>query len=148
MKTLSKITMFVLLLVTVTSVSAEDKVIPFSKLPTKAQTFVKKHFSEKDVATVMMDTEYFIKKEYKVILKNGSKIEFGSDGEWEQVEMKGGSAVPALIIPQKISEHIRKSFPDTFVKEIKKERSRYEVEISNGLDLEFSKEGAFIRVDD
>lgn len=147
MKTLLKITAVVLLLFTVTGVSAEDKVIPFTKLPAKAQTFVKKHFSEKDVATVMMDTEYFFKKEYKVILKNGSKMEFGSDGEWKEVEMKG-VAVPAALIPQKVSEYIRKRFPNTFVKEIKKKRSGYDVEISNGLDLEFSKDGTFIRVDD
>lgn len=132
---------------TISSASAGDKVIPFEKLPVKAQTFVKKHFSKKDVATVTMDTEYLIKKEYKVILKNGSKIEFGSGGEWEKVKMKG-TAVPAQLIPQKISGYIHRSFPNTFVKEIKKERNGFEVEISNGLELEFSKEGTFIRVDD
>lgn len=146
MKTLSKITAL-LLLFTVTLASAQDKVISFSKLPAKAQVFMKKHFSEKDVVTTVMDTEYLFKKEYKVILKNGSKIEFDADGEWEEVEMKG-APVPTKIIPSTISQYIHKSFPNTFVKEIKKGRKIYEVEISNGLDLEFSKEGAFIRVND
>lgn len=147
MKTLLKITVFVLFLFTVTGASAADKVIPFADLPANAQKFVKKYFTEKDVATVIMDTEYFFKKEYKVILKDGSEMEFDSDGEWEKVEMKEAT-VPVQLIPKKVSEYIHKSFPGTFVKEIKKERRGYDVEISNGLDLEFSKEGEFIRVDD
>ncbi|TYR32973.1 hypothetical protein FXV77_18215 [Sphingobacterium phlebotomi] len=147
MKTPLKITTLILLLFTVTTTSAQDKVILFTKLPVKAQTFVKKHFSEKDVATITMDTEYLFKKEYKVVLKNGSKIEFDADGEWEEVEMKG-IPVPTQIISPAISQHIHKSFPNTFVKEIKRGRRGYEIEISNGLDLEFSKEGEFIRVDD
>ncbi|NGM66955.1 PepSY-like domain-containing protein [Sphingobacterium sp. SGR-19] len=147
MKTLLKITGIALLLFAVTSASAQDKVISFAKLPAKAQTFVKKHFSEKNVVTVKMDTEYLIKKEYEVILKNGSKIEFDNDGEWEKVEMKE-TAVPAQLVPATISQYIHKSFPNTFVKEVKRGKNGYQVEISNGLDLEFSKQGEFIRVDD
>lgn len=147
MKTLLKITAIAMLLFAVTNASAQDKVISFTKLPAKAQTFVKKHFSEKDVVTVKMDTEYLIKKEYEVILKNGSKIEFDNDGEWEKVEMKE-TAVPTQLVPAPISQYVHKSFPNTFVKEVKRGKNGYEVEISNGLDLEFSKQGEFIRIDD
>ncbi|MBD1431394.1 PepSY-like domain-containing protein [Sphingobacterium sp. DN00404] len=147
MKMSLKITAMILLLFIVSNASAQDKVISFAKLPTKAQTFVKKHFSENDVTTVIIDTEYLIKKEYEVRLKNGSKIEFNSDGEWEKIEMKG-VALPIQVIPLAISQYIHKSFPNTFVKEVKKQKNGYEVEISNGLDLEFSKKGEFIRVDD
>jgi hypothetical protein len=147
MKTLLKITATILLLFVVTNASAQDKAISFAKLPTKAQVFVKKHFSENDIATVMMDTEYLIKKEYEVILKNGSKMEFDADGEWKKIAMKE-IAVPAQLVPATISQYIHKSFPNTFVKEVKKQKNGYEVEISNGLDLEFSKKGQFIRIDD
>lgn len=147
MKMLLKITAIVLSLFVVTNAFAQDKVISFARLPTKAQKFVKKHFSENDVATVTMDTEYLIKKEYKVILRNGSKIDFDADGDWEKVEMKE-VAVPAYLIPPTISQYIHKSFPNTFAKEVKKQKNGYEVEISNGLDLEFSEKGEFIKVDD
>lgn len=148
MKILLRITAFVLLLFSVTIASAKDKEIPFAELPTKAQTFVKQHFSEKDVAVAKVDTEYLIVDEYEVILKNGSKIEFDSDGNWKKVDMKDGKAVPRALVLPAISQHIQKSFPNTFVKEIKKKRKGYEVEISNGLELEFSKDGTFIRIDD
>lgn len=147
MKSLLKITLSVLLLFMITVASAQDKAISFTKLPAKAQAFVKKHFSEKEVVKVSMDTEYLFKKEYELTLKSGSNIEFDADGVWKKVEMKK-SAVPAILIPATISQYIHKSFPNTFVKEIKKNRNGYDVEISNGLDLEFSNEGKFIRIDD
>jgi len=34
------------------------------------------------------------------------------------------------------------------IKEIKKKRTGYEVELSNGLDLEFNSKGKFLRMDD
>ena len=147
MKTIFKLITLVLLLFAVSKASAQDKMLSFDALPGQAQAFVKKYFSVKDVAHVKMDTEYIFKKEYEVILKNGSKMEFDSDGLWKKVEMKAG-AVPPQIIPAATSQYIQKSFPNTFVKEISRERKRYEVEISNGLDLEFSEDGKFIRIDD
>lgn len=126
---------------------AKEKVIPFSQLPAKAQIFVKTHFSEKEVASVLLDTEYIVQKEYTVLLKNGTKIEFDGDGEWKEVKAKT-TAVPVKITPSTILEHIHHSFPNTYVKEIKRTSRRYEVEISNGLELEFDKNGVFLKIDD
>ena len=56
--------------------------------------------------------------------------------------------VSAEAIPMKITEYLQRSFPNTFIKEIKKNRNKIEVEISNGLELEFTKEGDFKRIDD
>ena len=141
-------TICLLLFVSVVSTAvAQDKVISFTQLPTKAQEFVKHHFAADDVAVVTLDMEYFVRKEYEVILKNGTKMEFNADGEWRKVKMKK-IPVPGELVPEKISQYIHKSFPHTFVKAIKKEKKGYEVEISNGLDLEFSRTGDFIRVDD
>src|SRR5690606_37358208 len=105
------------------------------------------HFSEKEVVTVLEDTEYFVKKEYTVLLQNGTKIEFDGNGDWEEVKAKATS-VPVKITPAAILQHIHKSFPNTYVKEIKRTRTKYEVEISNGLELEFDKNGLFLRIDD
>jgi len=127
--------------------SANDEMIAFSQLPKKAQTFVKAHFSEKDVAASMLDREDVFRKEYTVVLRNGTKIEFDGKGKWEKVKVKSG-AVPSGIIPSFILQHIRKNFPDTHVKELERSRNRYEVEISNGLELEFDKKGNLLKIGD
>lgn len=137
----------VLIVFTVSVAKAADKVITFAELPAKAQAFVKKHFSEKDVVLVKMDTEYLIRKEYEVKFNNGSELEFDGEGEWKKIDMKK-EAVPAALVPASITERVKKSFPNTFVQEIKKSRNKIEVEISNGLELEFTKEGKFVRIDD
>lgn len=128
-------------------VSAQDKSIRFEQLPTKAQTFVRTHFSEANVVSILEDTEYLVKKEYSVVLNDGSEIEFYSDGDWKEVKTRTG-AIPSKIIPSAILQYVTKNFPNTFIKEIKKSRKGYEVEISNGLDLEFNKSGKFLRIDD
>ena len=126
---------------------AQDKMITFAELPAKAQTFIKTHFDEKEVAGVYEDTEYMVQKEYSVYLNDGTELEFFSNGDWEEVKTRTGQ-VPDKIIPSAILQHIQRQFPNTFVKEIKKKRYGYEVEISNGLDLEFNKNGKFLRIDD
>jgi len=129
------------------TVSAKDELIAFSQLPKRAQTFVKTHFSEKDVAASMLDKEEVFRKEYAVVLHNGTKIEFDRKGEWEKVKVRSG-AVPSEIIPSGILQHIRKNFPDAHVKELERSRNRYEVEISNGLELEFDKKGKLLKIGD
>ena len=128
-------------------VSAQDRIITFGELPAKAQAFVREHFAEGEVAGVYEDTEYLVQKEYSVYLNNATEIEFYANGDWEEVKSRM-EAVPNKIVPTAILQHVQKHFPNTFIKEIKKRRVGYEVEISNGLDLEFNSAGRFIRIDD
>lgn len=147
MKTFRKIlAMTVLLLITGAALAA-DKEIKFNELPKKAQTFIKNNFDQNKVIRVSMDTEYIILKEYTVFFNDGTQIEFDSDGKWEEVKRKL-KAVPSAIIPTKIIAYIKRSFPETFVQKIEQTRAKFEVEISNGLDLEFGSDGEFIRIDD
>ena len=76
----------VLLIGMVIQVKAADKVITFTELPQKAQAFVKKHFSQKDVILVKMDTKFLVSKEYEVKFNNGTEVEFDSDGEWKKID--------------------------------------------------------------
>lgn len=127
--------------------SDQGKIIPYAQLPAKAQQFFSAHFSQADVASVVLFSEYYVKKEYTIYLKDGSKVEFDSAGEWEKVKMRN-QAVPAKIIPSNMSQYVASSFPNTYVKEIKKSRNKFELEISNGLELEFNRKGDFLRIDD
>lgn len=120
----------------------------YTRLPKVAQLFLAKYFPKTAVVQVSEETTFFIfNKEYKLQLENGTKIVFDDDGDWKELSMKRKS-VPRELVPVNIQKHIDKSFPNTFIKEIKKESAGYEVEISNGLELEFTQKGKFIRIDD
>ena len=129
------------------TVWAADKPIPFSKLPQKAQRFFEAHFSHDDIVEISVDNPYFFGTEYEVVLKDGSKIEFASQGDWLEVKMKN-KAVPLAVVPKTIVQYLNKSFPDTFVTGMKKKGALYKVKISNALELEFSRQGKFLRFDD
>jgi len=151
MRRLSMFLMVALLFFAATSASAArhdvGTPIPFAQLPAKALRFYKDHFSQADVASVILFSKYFAKKEYTVYMKDGSKVEFTSTGDWEKVKMKT-NPVPDKIIPAPIAEYIKTNFPDSSVKEIKKSQRKIEVELTNGLEVEFNHQGQFLRIDD
>ena len=118
--------------------AGNDKPIQVTELPKMAQSFIKNHFADQSVAVAKMETE-FMDKSYDVIFTNGDKVEFDKKGKWTKVDCKHGQ-VPQGIIPMPIQKYIAKNYPDAKV--IKREltdRKGYEVDLNNGLDIEFDK---------
>lgn len=136
----------VILIALGTSVFAQDKIVTFNQLPTKGQNFISKYFQKGQVSTVILDNDY-ISKDYDVVLTNGTKIEFDGKGNWKEVDGKR-NAIPTTFIPQSILNYVNKSFPNTKIIKIEKNRFSYDVELTNGLDLEFDSKGNFVRIDD
>lgn len=56
---------------------------------------------------------------------------------WTNLDCKYGK-VPAAVIPQKIAYYITSKYPGVEVLQIEKEDRRYEVELSNRVDLTFN----------
>lgn len=130
-----------------TAAQAQVKSITFNQLPKAAQNFVTKYFGEKNVSYITVESEFLSSKEYEVRLNDGKKIEFDAKGNWTEVDSEK-EAVPADIVPAAIVAHVNKSFPNNAIVQISKSSRKYEVELSNGLDLEFDKKGQFLRIDD
>ncbi|GEM64471.1 hypothetical protein SF1_24530 [Sphingobacterium faecium NBRC 15299] len=130
-----------------TIVCAQKKVINSNQLPANAQTFIKNNFAINQISSTIEEQENLFSKEYKVILNNGTEIEFDKSGNWEEVDGQK-TAIPLKIVPRNIQNYVAKSFPNTQIVKIKKSLRKYEVEISNGLELEFNKKGQFTKIDD
>ncbi|MBQ0147790.1 MAG: PepSY-like domain-containing protein [Flavobacteriaceae bacterium] len=138
---------FSLLFITMSvMIFAQDQVIRFNQLPQASQNFITSYFGAKHVSAVIMDDDYF-SKDYEVILNNGTKIEFDGDGAWKEIDGKR-NAIPMGFVPKSISNYVKKSFPNAKIKKIEKKRFKYEVELTNGLDLEFNSKGQFTKIDD
>jgi hypothetical protein len=123
-----------------------DRPISVEELPQKAQKFLKAHFSERDVSFAKEDPE-FMYKDYEVVLTDGTKIEFASDGEWTSVDCRYGS-VPMAIVPKQIEDYLKKNYPNVTVLGIDHERKEYEVRLNNRLELTFDKHFRLIDIDD
>lgn len=147
MKTIFKTLIVIVLMATNLLANAQDKIITLSELPRTAQAFVKSYASVSDISYIKMEDKLFSKKSYEVKMKDGSEFEFDKNGAWKEVDMKH-KAVPSALIPSAISAYVAKSFPQNKIVKIARKSSKYEVELTNGLDLEFNSKGKFLRIDD
>lgn len=127
-------------------VAETDKVITEVELPKTAQSFAKKYFADKQISFVKLERD-LLRKSYEVIYSDGTKVEYNSAGEWKEVSVRGGS-VPAGIVPTAIATELQKRFPQQTITKIEHTSRGYEVELSNGLEAKFDKQGRFKRVED
>ncbi|MBP5740245.1 MAG: PepSY-like domain-containing protein [Bacteroidales bacterium] len=124
----------------------DDRPISPDKLPAAAKAFIKETFPETPIVYAEIDKE-ITKTKYEVRLNDGTKIEFNGKGEWDKVECIR-KAVPASLVPEVIVGYVQTTFPDNLIVKIDKERFGWSIELSNDLELDFSPEGALLRIDD
>ena len=115
-------------------------------MASKGQKFISQYFQKGQVSTVILDNDY-ISKDYDVLMANGTKIEFDGNGNWKEVD-GNRNAIPTGFAPKNIAAYVKKSFPNTKIVKIEKNKFSYDVELSNGLDLVFDTKGNFKRIDD
>lgn len=126
--------------------SAEDKPISYSELPAEAQSFVRDYFTNEEISHIILDRDV-ISIDYKLTFMSGTKLEFNSQGEWKEVDMRNGN-VPTAIIPQAIAEYVAKNYPNRTITEIKRNHYYTEVCLNGGLELTFNRSYRVVDVDD
>ena len=135
-----------MLVMNVTVWAGNDKPIQISQMPQAAQQFIQKHFANQSVAVAKMESE-LLDKNYDVIFTNGDKVEFNKKGQWTKVDCKH-TQVPVEVIPVVIQKYVSQHFPDAKVVKIEvTDRKGYEVDLSNGFDIEFDKKMNVIDID-
>lgn len=129
-----------------TLASAQNSVINSSELPANTRSFVTKTFKNQPIVQAEKESTLGYVHEYSVILRDGTTLDFERDGSWEKMENKT-KGLPFKAVPSKIAAYVKKAFPKTYIKSIEKDRSEYEVELSNELDLKFDLKGNFKKID-
>ena len=142
--------LFLLLVVSIVGMAPmladNDKIITREELPKEAQMFLTQHFEGIEVLYAKADCDMGVVTSYDVVLEGDVKIEFNRSGEWTSVDCEKGQ-VPNGVLPQGVLEYVGKRFAGAYVVEIEKGLRGYEVKLSNDIDLEFDKDGKFLRVD-
>ena len=114
-------------------------------LPQAITDFLTQHFPKATVVGIEPDYDHG-GMEYDVYLSDGTQIDFDANNQWDQVEsMKG---VPSFFIPKGIASYVRSNYQNLVITKINKEYHGYEIELSNGLDLNFDRSGNFMGMDD
>ncbi len=130
------------------TLSARERVSrDVTDLPKEAQITLSRYFPKAGVNHIKIDKHLFGGTEYDVILVNGTEVEFDSDGKLTEIDC-GHNAAPAALVLKPIRDYVAKNYKGLDIVKIKVERSKYEIELSNGRDLEFNRAGDFLRIDD
>lgn len=124
-----------------------DKPVLPAQLPVPIQTFVQQNFPGQTVTFAQKDLELTGWK-YEVFLADGTHIDFDTDDMWDKIECPLTTPVPTALIPPPVAATIQANYPDAMITKIDKERNGFEVDLANGLELKFNKQGAIVEMDD
>ena len=127
--------------------ACSDKPVTAEQLPEPVKTFIQQTFPGQTISYAEKDVEMTGTK-YDVVLADGTRVDFDIDGVWDKIECTMENPVPTALIPEPIVAHIRANFPDAMILKIVKEHNGYEVELANGLELKFNKQGVLTEMDD
>ena len=123
-----------------------DKIITREELPEKAQVFLTQHFEGIEILYAKVEREMGVIMSYDVLLDGEVKVEFNRSGEWTSVDCERNQ-VPNGVLPQGVLDYVTKKFAKSYVVEIERGLLGYDVKLNNDLDLDFDKNGKFLRVD-
>ena len=113
-----------------------------SELPATAQQFVRDNFADGRVTHVKMAGR-LADRDYEVAFVDGTRIQFDKNGNWEEIHTHYGK-IPATVLPQKARTYLREHYPEVPMTAVEHDRKGYEIELSNGLELEFGPDGTLL----
>lgn len=135
------ILLFAVVLVSLTA-SADKYTIDREALPQAAREMLDEYFPKAKVGMIKVDRHLLRKTDYDVKLVNGTKIEFNNAGKWTSVDCKTRE-VPSGLVLKTIRTYVQKNFGDLKIVKIVKKTSSFDITLSDGVELRFSRLGQF-----
>lgn len=121
-----------------------DKNLSETEIPSPIKTYVTTHFPSNTIDRAVMDTENNLIT-YDIYLSGNVELEFNS--AFEIIDIDGRAQLPDSVIPSAILDYVAQNYPNNFITDWDLERDHQQIELDNGLDLEFTMTGEFIRID-
>lgn len=121
-----------------------EKQVNKQDIPTEINNYVKQHFPDNNILVVKQEQDGFRKK-YEVMLQNNIKLEFNH--KFEITDIDSNTKLPDSVIPEPIRNYVAQNYPDNYITDWELEYNHQQVGLDNGLDLEFTMDGNFIRID-
>ncbi len=143
---MKKIQLLPLMAATVLFAGCEkEQVVAYNDVPQEIQSYVETHFSSNKILQTLKDTEG-LTLTYDVTLDSAISLEFNRSKEI--ISIDANSKLPDSVIPKKILTYVLTNYPDLVITDWEKEsRKVQQIELNNGLDLEFDEEGNYLRID-
>lgn len=116
-----------------------------SEIPANSKQFLSEQFPQHTISSVR-DNDANRIKGFTVTLSNNTEIEFRKDGHWKEVD-GNGKEIPTALVVQPILDYVTKNYPKEKITKIEYSLSKIEIDLTNKIDLQFDKDGKFIKID-
>ncbi|MEI0476363.1 PepSY-like domain-containing protein [Brachyspira pulli] len=124
-----------LMVLSVSSLFADDWVVPVSQLPANARSFIQKVFPDAQIFKVERDG-----RKFDVKLSNGVSIDFLSNGEWENIDSEY-TPIPESAFPPAVIKALKASYPQAAIIDAEKEWGNYKIKLNNMMEVMVSGNG-------
>jgi len=122
----------------------KEEMIPTSELPTEIASYVSTHFPDNRILQVVKDKDG-LTKTYDLILEGSISLEFNRDKEI--IDIDANSKLPDSVIPEKLRLYVIANYPSNVITDWEIEEKKQQIELENGIGLEFNMNGDFLRID-
>ncbi len=149
LKRLFSVALLTLATATVALAGPDEKFITVDKLPPSAQKFLTAHYATVAVLSVQKDIDK--DKDYEVLLKDGTQIEFDQAGKFKDLEVGAGSKLPASVaatFPAGVTAYLKDNYPDAVITSVERDGKGIKLGfLGKDLELVFDKKGNYLGAD-
>ena len=126
----------------------KEEIIPSSDLPSEITNYISTHFPNNTIVQAIKDRDG-LTKTYDILLSESISLEFNRKKEIVDIDgVDGITQLPNSVIPEKILQYVTTNYPTNFITDWELDDKNQQVQLDNGLDLEFNMKGDFLRIDD
>ncbi|MBC8490760.1 MAG: PepSY-like domain-containing protein [Bacteroidetes bacterium] len=123
---------------------SQETIISKKDLPSEIKSYVDTHFPDQAILQSVKDKEG-LTLSYEITLDNLTELEFNRKSEIIKIE--GKNKLPDSVIPQKLLNYVNNNYSDNFITEWELDDRNQQIQLDNGLELEFKMDGNFLRID-
>lgn len=120
-----------------------------NNLPKTAQDYISQHFASISIDKVEENSNWKIWEDdkYEVKLSNGIELDFDENGNIMEIESRNNESIPAAALPSNVATYLNTNYAGIAIKGWEKDSKGQEVELVDGTELEFDKDGNFQKID-
>jgi len=123
---------------------SQDIVIKTDDIPNEISAYITANFPNQLITQATKDKDG-LDVSYEINLNDLTELDFNRKKEITGIDRN--SKLPDSVVPEKILNYVKNNYPYSAITSWKIDDNNQEIEVDNGLDLEFNLSGDFISID-
>jgi hypothetical protein len=122
----------------------KEEIKPGDNLPTEIAAYLAQHYPNQSITESKIDKTDSTNT-YEIKLNIATSLEFNY--KKEIMDIDGNTELPHSVISRKIFDYVSVNYPNNFITGWEMDEGKQEVELNNGVDLEFDMNNVFLQID-